>query len=324
LEISLNQLWYNITIATYLITKATNLSSLTLGTGPLHSGKGYVMDAYKAIADHRTYPINFKEWNLCIPPPLRESNQSMAAQQSMEQLLKVYCESTSPKLHNELDESTVDTIAKATTNGLAFKELELFRSGQLGEPFINNLSSIVSRSELDKITFYPQEDPKRVRILESIQWKHLRSLHIWLNPGTFETRVMRALVGVTKMSEKVELDMFQFWSQTWDAPLTLTEGDLLRTFVASTSIKELLLFVDMTLEQILSLCRSTDVSRLERLQLWTEGFDSVKVDAILGGLQHATSLKKLILHGANITDEQERQMKAKGVFLADDWYRHGR
>jgi len=98
-----------------------------------------------------------------------------------------------------------------------------------------------------------------------------------------------------------------------------TKGDLLQTFVASTSIKELLLQVDMTLEQILSLLKSTDFSRLERLKLYTEGFDSAKVDAILGGLLHATSLKKLILHGAIISNEQKSKMKVKGVALTSHW-----
>jgi len=169
---------------------------------------------------------------------------------------------------------------------------------------------------LGDILIYTREDSGRVRILESIQWKHLRYLFITLNPGTFETIVMRALVdGVTKMSEKVELEQFQFGAETWDTPLTLPEGNILQAFVASTSIKQLLLHVDMTLEQILSLLKLTDFSRMYSLELWAGGFDSVQVDAILNAVQHSTVLRHLWLRCANITREQIERMKAQRVDL---------
>ena len=211
-------------------------------------------------------------------------------------------------------------MANANITGFEIKRLSLDEHDRIDDSFVNNLSSIVARCELNRIDISMREDPGRVRILESIQWKHLRVLNIWLIPGTFETSVMRALVdGVTKMSEKVELDWFRFMGETWDTPSTLPEGDLLQSFVASTSIEVLALFVDMTLEQILSLLRLTDFSRLETLVLWAGGFDSVKVDAILDGLQHATSLRDLHLVNANITKEQYGRMNAKGITLKNTW-----
>jgi hypothetical protein len=75
----------------------------------------------------------------------------------------------------------------------------------------------------------------------------------------------------------------------------------------------------MTLEQLISLLKSMDFSRLWRLVVWAGGFDSVKVDTILDGLQHATELKDLDLIRANITDEQKRRMESKGVDLSDRW-----
>jgi len=319
LDISLRELKDDIRGVMYMITKVSNLSSLAIGTGPLESGDSYVLEAYNAIAEHRTYPINFKDFHLVIPPTPRESNQSMATQECMEKLLKFYCEYGSETLNtNLLDEVVVDTLAKAiaTTNGSAFKTLLLGRNDQQGDSFINNISSIVSKSELNHINIHTKEDPGRVRILESIQWKHLRTLYIYLQPGTFETRVMRTLVeGVTKMSEKVELDWFRFMGETWDTPLTLTEGSLLQTFVAAVSFRILVLLVDMTLEQILSLLKSTDFSRLETLFLWAKDFDSVKVDAILDGVGHATKLRLLELEHANITDEQRGRMKSRGITL---------
>jgi len=318
LDISLYELKDDLSSATHLIKKASNLSSLAVGTGLLGNDNGYALEAYNGIAEYRTYPINFKDWRLCIPPTPKESNLSMTTQHCMEHLLKVCCKSNRSMLDvDTLDKKTVDTISKATTNGSAFKEFELFRNGQLGDSFINNLSSIVSRSELYYFNISMKEDEGRVRILESIQWKYLRRLEIILYPWTFEARVMRALVdGVTKMSEKVGLNQFQFWSETRDTLLSLPEGDLLQTFVASTSIRYLRLEVTMTLEQILSLLRSADVSRMYRLDLWAKDFDSAKVNAILDGLQRVKKLRVLYLLYANITYEQKSRMKARGVYFS--------
>ncbi|KAF9347660.1 hypothetical protein BGX34_002965, partial [Mortierella sp. NVP85] len=187
--------------------------------------------------------------------------------------------------------------------------------GLLGKKFINNLSSIVSRSELSKIIFNTYDDGGRVRILEWIQWKHLCELYIYLTPGTFETSVMRALVdGVTKMSEKVKLERFRFWTASWHIPLTLPEEDLLQTFLASVSVMNLTLRVAMTLEQILSLFRSSDFSRLKTLSLEAEWLKSSEVDAVLDGLRHVTTLKKLGRFVAN--SKQRRRMKSKGITFA--------
>jgi len=325
LDISLHELQSDIPGVVYLITKASNLSRVAIGTGTLEEKRDhrYILEAYNAFAKHRTYPIKFKDLNLIVPSPSSESNQTTATQQCMEYILQFYCEHGSEKLRDGLDEMAVDTLAKAiaTTNGSAFKMLYFKREGQIGDSFINNISSIVGRSELHTIDILMRIDPGRVLILESIQWKHLRELYIAMKPGTFETRVMRLLVdGVTKMSEKVELDMFYFWTEKWRTPLTLPEEDLLQAFVASTSIKELQLYVDMTLEQILSLLKSTDFSRLEKLGLWAKGFDSVKVDAIIDGVGHATKLSVLELRYANITDGQTRRMKSNGITLKDFQY----
>jgi hypothetical protein len=116
------------------------------------------------------------------------------------------------------------------------------------------------------------------------------------------------------MSVKVGLDEFVF-SSGCSTFVNMPEGDLLQAFVASTSIKELSLLVEMTLEQILLLLRSTDFSRLERLVLWAKGLDSVKVGAILDCLQDAMKLGTLRLLHANILEKQKRRMKLKGISL---------
>jgi hypothetical protein len=321
LDISLHQLQDDISSAIHLINKATNLSSLVVGTLARRCDNHYALKAYNTIAEHWTCPIIFKDWKRTIPqPPPRGLDQSMAAQQCMELLLQVHYESTYPlSMHvGELDESTVNTIAKAT-NG-AFKRLYLRRDGQLGDQLITDISDIVARSELEELSIRMKRDEGRVSILESIQWQHLRKLEIILKPKTFETSVMEALVkGVKAMSEKVTLDLVRFQCDA-DTPWTLPQEDLLRTFVASTSIKELTLKVAMTLEQMLSLLRSADVSRLTYLSLWTKSFDEAKVDALLDGLKHATQLEALLIRKNIISYGQMVRMEARGVRF--DYYKY--
>ncbi|KAF9350538.1 hypothetical protein BGX34_001158 [Mortierella sp. NVP85] len=217
---------------------------------------------------------------------------------------------------NELEEIAVEALAKTANSGSVFKELKLSREGQLDDSFIDNISSIVGHSELSHINIWMRGDEGRVRILESIQWKYLCELEIELKTGTLETSVMRALVnGVTRISEKVGLERFWFGTRTWNSSVSLPEEDLLQTFVASIAIRRLYLLVDMTLEQILSLLKSVDYSRLEELYLWATDFDSVEVDTILDGLPDTAKLKILELTNAYITNEQKNRMKWKGINL---------
>ncbi|KAF9347853.1 hypothetical protein BGX34_002844 [Mortierella sp. NVP85] len=323
LDISLEQLRDDTPGVNYLIAKAPNLPSLTLGTDTGYTiyeliyENDYLVQAYNAIAEHQVCPIIFKEWDLRISPLPREPNRPIDAYQCKQHLFQDHWESASEVMldGDTLESSALDALTKMT---LGFQRLCLEQEGLLGKKFIENLSSIVSRSELSEIDLWMTEDKGRVRILESVQWKHLRELEIYLEPGTFETSVMRALVdGVTKMSEKIELEKFLFWTATFGL-LTLPEGDILQSFVASTSIERIELGVIMTLEQIFSLLRSVDVSRLHHLEFWAGGFDSVEVDAILDGLQHATKLRELHLIQATLTEEQKNRMEAKGVSLSDE------
>ncbi|KAF9365053.1 hypothetical protein BGX34_011542 [Mortierella sp. NVP85] len=320
LDVSFFQLKDDIPGIKCLIAKASNLSSLAVGTGTQTNDNDSLLQACNAIVQNQTYTINFKDWSLSISPPPRESNQSM---EWMEHLFKFYCRGTTQKLEvDKLDELTMDALAKATKNGSVFNDLALERNDRLGDPFINNISSVVARSELYKLRIHMREDEGRVRIMESLQWIHLRELNISLNPETFETSVMRVLVdGVKKMSGKVNLKTFRLYSDwsTEAGALSMPQGDLLQDFIALLSTQWLVLKVAMTLEQLLSLLRLIDFSRLRALHLWTRGFDSAKVDAILDGLRHATKLEKLSLCSANITDEQRKRVSAKGVSLIHTW-----
>jgi hypothetical protein len=273
------------------------------------------LEACNAIAHHQSYQINFGEWDLSIPP-----DEPGAAHQRNEHLLKVFSGGITKNLDvDRLGEFAVNILAQATKNDLGWEDFELFRDGQLSDPFIDHISSVVSRSRLRKIKMHTKKDEGRVRILKSIQWKHLHELAISITPQTFETSAMRELVeGVKKMSQKVEMERILFWNDA-GLPLAMPEGDLLRDFLSSTSIRHLRLQVAIPYGQVLSLFGSIDFSRLETLVLWTKGFDSFKVSAILDGLRNATKLKRLHLVFADISCEHKERMAARGVTFSN-WF----
>jgi hypothetical protein len=319
LDISLSQLKADTPGVKCLVAKATRLSSLCLEIDALRDDYFQFLGHLNAISEYQTYPITIRGLDFCIPPPSRESNKAMTGHRYLDDLTKAYFQRSRVLTldGSDQDEQVVGVLAKAVDYGTGLDLLVLERVGELCDPLINNISRII-QSELRFLSVYMRKDEGRVRVLQSIQWEHLRELRIWLTPGTFETSVMRALVdGVQNASGNVELVTFCFRSET-NAPLTLPQEQLLQTFIASMSLKRLALAVDMTLEQMLSLFRSMDVSKLQTLDLWVKGFDSVKVDFILDGLQHASSLIALALHHANLTQEQKRHMLAKGVLLYND------
>ena len=296
-----------------LIAKAPNLSGLVL-----RNDGGDFLQIYIAIAEYQTYPITFQQRGLCIPPPKREPNQSMADHQYMAHLFKVQGEMTLDD--DELKESAVDAFAKEALDGSSLKEIKVFRGAPLSDAFIKNIASIVAMSELQAIEIYTRGDVGRVQILESIQWEHLRELVIGLR-GSLEESVMKALVdGVKKTLGGVEMEEFMLCSESdYHDPLAIPQDGYLSAFVASTSLKKLTLDVFMTLEQVLSLLSSVDFSRMQELRLSTRSFDSAKVDAILDSIQQAKELRYVGLWRAAITEKQKERMKAKGVTLRADW-----
>lgn len=102
-------------------------------------------------------------------------------------------------------------------------------------------------------------------------------------------------------------------------PLSTSQVGLLEAFLASTSLEVLVLEVIMTLEQILSLFKSADFSRLNRLRLWAKGFTTAQVDTIITGLQHTRNLEILELGYTPITTDQVERMKMRGVILSSNW-----
>ncbi|KAK3823318.1 MAG: hypothetical protein J3Q66DRAFT_331445 [Benniella sp.] len=191
----------------------------------------------------------------------------------------------------------------------------LYHPGVVLDVIVASERQGLSGGQLDTVESRMLEIEEAIKWIHDIQWEYLRYLHICGKPRTYE-RAMEAIVdGAKEISGKVDLEWFVLESET-DEPLPMPQEEHLQIFLASTSIQIVKLKVDMTLEQILSLLRSANFSRLKELILWCGDFDSLKVDAILDGLQHATELQLLTLEDANITDEQKEREKAKGVHLS--------
>ncbi|KAK3817432.1 MAG: hypothetical protein J3Q66DRAFT_388026 [Benniella sp.] len=304
-----------------VIAKAPNLSSLTFYRTDVE-----FLHIYNAIAKYQTYPVFFQNQPLRILPPMNESLQPTTDLKDMADLLKVLGRRIEAVGLDSagLSDSAVSGFVKAIENGSRLKVLRLGRTGQnLSEQCIKDLISIVARSELRRIDIHLEADEECVHILKSIQWEHLHELGIQISERGLETHVMRALVdGAKKLPGRIQLEEFTltagFWRQGGDF-LPVPKDGLLPAFLSSTSLKKLQLSVSMTLEETLSLLRLVDLSQMQRLSLYADGFDQVEVDALLDCLQHASELRYIFLPHAKITNEQKEEMKARGIQLSDDW-----
>ncbi|KAI8359025.1 hypothetical protein B0O80DRAFT_485048 [Mortierella sp. GBAus27b] len=199
----------------------------------------------------------------------------------------------------------------------SLKELCVMEDGQLGGAQIKYLSTVVSWSELRRlvINLTGDEGEERVQILESIQWKHMRTLEIYMDKESVGTRAMKALVeGRDKEQGQVELDYFKFYSDTYEI-VSSECAALFKSFVASTPIKELRLFVTMTPSDMESVLNSMDVTRLEVIRLRAQGYSSSEVDCVLDCLTNAHNLQNVELPQYTPTQEQKKRMHERGVTL---------
>jgi len=318
LEIDLNT-WISFHGLRTLVAKAPHLSSLSL----VESGTR-LLQVYNTIAEFQTYPITFKNQSLCIPPPPKETHQSMAAHQYMAHLLKHLGEKFDTlELNRDEDyEAIIDALVKATEKGSTLKVLEV-GIDRPSDTLIINIASIIARSELRTLVVTIREDAA-VRILESIQWEHLQRLMVYVRRTHLLTSVMKTLVeGVKNMPVRVQLETFELQSQSDTSlydPLPMPWNDYLPSFLSSIPLKKLQLGVTMTHEHLLSVLKSVDFSRMQDLCLYTKGYDSVKVDALLDSVQHATVLRFIGLWDTHITDEQTERMGKKRISLSRGWW----
>jgi hypothetical protein len=315
-----------------LIAKAQDLSSLEF--------KGFVDDnlllrLYTAIAEHQTYPIVFSSWWVSSPPtteptfpfyyrlcilPLTEPNQQLFPHHYLAHLLSVEgLEINDLFLEGRTDEEAiVDAYAKVERRSTGLTKLVMrgVLEGQ-EDQFIQDVARIVSRSELHTLVIdMGKEEEGRARILESIQWKHVRDLEIEMDKESVGIHAMKALVGGrNKEKESVVLDRFGFQSDSSEAETVLGEKTaLLQSFVASTSIKSLRLGVHVNPSDMESVLNAMDVSRLESIVLRTIGYSADEVDGVLDCLARARNLRHAYLSGS-LTQEQNAKMQEKGVSL---------
>lgn len=345
LDIDLEGLRYDISGLKLLIGKATNLSSVAFKTGtkPL-------LQVYIGVSEHRTYSVSFPYQPHHISPkgeqpqamtdphispkdeqsqpaadipilPTAEQSQPTTDLENMSDLLKVLGRRMERvKLANDaLNDTIVAGLDKAIAKGSKLGEPTLEAAERdLGEQCIKVLDSIVLRSEALKLDIHLENEEDRIRILESIRWEH-RNVEIYTERGSMGMRVIKSLGdGTTKIAGGVELEEFEFFSDTRD-PLSMPQDGPLSTFLSTRSFKKLQLMVAMELEHVLSLFKSADLSRLEELHLWADGFETAKVDELLNVLQDAKELQHINLYQANITEEQMGRMKEKNKTLANEY-----
>jgi hypothetical protein len=153
-----------------LVAKAPNFAHLVLGDF------GEFLSMYNAIAEYQTYPITFKDQQLCILPPTDDS-QPTTDIQDMTDMLKFLGGRVEAVMlgEEELMEATLAAFVEATENGSRLKELTLWTAGRnLGEQCIKHLATIVARSELRTLEIELRKEEECVSILESVQWEHVR------------------------------------------------------------------------------------------------------------------------------------------------------
>ncbi|KAG0221996.1 hypothetical protein BGX31_009414 [Mortierella sp. GBA43] len=303
MEIDLTELQEDISGIKELLSNTTNLSSLGF-QGDIDDC--ILLQLYMEIARHQTYPITFFAKSLCIPPLTTKRSWREPS---------TYVTHVLNSSRVNIDELVLRVSGddradiRRNTKGL----MELSVDGK-GDQFIQDAAWILSWSKLGKLVIH-MEDGKHEEILESIQWEHIRHLDIKMGDGSAGTRTMKALVeGRHKWKGPVELEFFQFLTLSSETVSSEMKG-LLWSFVKSTSIKTLSLFVQMAPSALVSVVKTADVSRLEEIELRVSGYSKSQVDAVLDSLANADKLQKVKLWSCSPTQEQVQRMQDRGVTL---------
>ncbi|KAG0237896.1 hypothetical protein BGX31_003393 [Mortierella sp. GBA43] len=292
-----------------LLSKSPNISCLAL-----NGSRDVTSQVYSAIAEQQTYPIVFDHILRIDAPASGDSHPPMTPLENVMSMVRVHDEIL-PALRSPdaiLDMSKVDVFSG---NGSSLKELDVSDYNNLGEAHIKYLSTVVSWSELRSlaINMRGEEREELAQILESIQWKHIRILSIWMDKESVGTRAMKALVeGRNKEKGQVELDDFMFLSYS-DETVSTEQTLLLRSFMASTPIKRLVLDVRMTPSDMESMFSSMDMSLLRMIHLNAKGYSTSEVDDVLDCLVNAHNLQEVAFYSYTPTPEQTLRMQEKGV-----------
>ncbi|KAI8358920.1 hypothetical protein B0O80DRAFT_495570 [Mortierella sp. GBAus27b] len=302
-----------------MISRAQNLSSLTFHET---ADNCLLIALYISVAEYLTCPMTLTDRSLCVQPPSTRLHRRLAAHQYLDHLLDHLVNVNDPnmgyiELHGyEHEEGVLEAFTKQERDRRYLKTINLCPSRGLGSQFIKKVATVVSRSELRSLCIDLRGEEERVQILESIQWKHIRRLTIQMDKESTGTRAMEALVeGRDKEKGQVELDYFRFYCR-YSETVSSECAALCKSFVASTSIKDLVLVVQMTPSDTESVLNSMDVTRLERIGLRVIGYSTSEVDRVLDCLTNAHNLKA-VQHCCFYTPTQEQiqRMQKRGVTL---------
>ncbi|KAG0213799.1 hypothetical protein BGX31_001212, partial [Mortierella sp. GBA43] len=309
LEIDIRKLHADMTGFQNLVKRAPNITTLMLDS-PLKA----LVHAYNAVVERHTFSISFRNPSLCIPPP--PTSQSTGTVQDMAQLFRLYGAQMEAFYWDEdvLDDGAVQAFAEAIQTGSALKELTLTKFGrQLSDQCIGHLAIIIAGSGLHKLQIdLEDQEEERPRVLERIQWAPLQQLTITLRCESSGTSLTTALLCSSKSLGKMDLEHLTLDCK---GSLSSAAGEQLQSFVSKTSLRRLELYWKMSLDQVLGLLRSLDVSQMQSISLSSEHFSQTEVQMILDKLQGATKLLTLCLRGANITERQKALVSAKGTTL---------
>ncbi|KAI8359016.1 hypothetical protein B0O80DRAFT_259986 [Mortierella sp. GBAus27b] len=305
-----------------ILSKATNLGSLTL-----NDLEGDPLQIYDAIVEYQTFPF-YIPGQFVILARTNEGNGSSSSSSSRqpmdtimdrEELLRVHGRriETLNLCKIKMDESTLKALAESIKDDSSLTELRLPEiDPSVWESCGCHLAIIVSRSDLYTLAVRFGGGEAGVHLLESVQWNCILSLEIRMdNVVRLGTRIMQVSLHGIRHVPKNLFDDFALYSDCSEQVTDQTHG-LLQSFLESISLhRELCLHVTLTLDQICTLLKSMDLSKVRCLSIRAKGFGMAQVEVILKVLEHAAKLRKVTLLGAKHTAGQRKRMEAKGIQL---------
>ncbi|KAG0222219.1 hypothetical protein BGX31_009272, partial [Mortierella sp. GBA43] len=305
-----------------VMAKAPNLNSLVLSMY-----MSMVPTAYSTMMRYQTCPILFKCQSMRILTPQEYARRCSASPRPVHMFRKL---AHMFRAHGDrietlyidpewMDDGALIALADAIQDESKLKTLYLTSAKDL--TCVDHVSSIVAQSRLHKFELSFEEHSGRQRILESIQWSHIRDLRITQNTSSYQPcssklkDVLRHLVKSKErlVSEPIDLEHFKL-----DIKFRVdeTEANLLQLVLSSSKPKHLELIMWSNGVQVLALLKCIDVSRLEYFEACPNYMQPPTVQAILDVLEHAHQLQVVCLRNATILPKQRELMLAKGVHLS--------
>ncbi|KAG0222216.1 hypothetical protein B0O80DRAFT_501334 [Mortierella sp. GBAus27b] len=298
----------------YLISRTPNLNRLLL-----HMDSEMIPSMYGEIVDIQRCPIVFKKQSMRILPPTRDTQYVLADLKNEEDLFRRHGGQI-----EELDgganwpnENAWTAFAKEAQSGLKLKEFKLNRLASLSGSCFENVATIVSRAELYKFEMQLNQSGSYARILESMQWKHLRELTIDLDPSSQQlssvTRSLAVVAEKVTAGEKLGLEHFKIFSEEKRRDMNDSEKRSLKSFLSVTALRYLYLNLGLDSNSVVDLLKDIDMSRLQHLTVATPKIDPINLQAALDIIEHASDLCSVDLLDADMSDQQEERLHSKGI-----------